>query len=266
MTSFRYPNERFTLVVTLLLIGLLGVVAAGTTFCIVPILAVVFGIFAYLGNESMRNDVMQNGLRVDRYQTPGVAALCEDCTRRLRARNIEFYLAKSRELNAFTFGLSNPKVVVIYTSLLEAMDEDELRFIIGHEVGHVVLGHTWLNSLVGGMAGIPTSILGAVLLNFAFRWWNRACEYSADRAGLLACGSLTKAITALVQLEAGDLRTQAEFRRALALIEKQDDSLENTLVESLSTHPLIIRRIKELQKYAASSEYRQVQAQALAAR
>jgi len=36
------------------------------------------------------------------------------------------------------------------------------------------------------MAGVPVGMGAAVLLSFAFRWWNRACEYSSDRAGLLA--------------------------------------------------------------------------------
>ena len=45
-----------------------------------------------------------------------------------------------------------------------------------------------LNWLVGGMAGIPSPFMASALLAMAFLWWNRACEFSADRAGLLACG------------------------------------------------------------------------------
>ena len=67
-------------------------------------------------------------------------------------------------------------------------------------LGHVALGHTWLNTLVGGIAGIPGSFLGGSDLDMAFLGWNRTCEYSADRAGLLACGSLEKAISALIKL------------------------------------------------------------------
>ena len=83
------------------------------------------------------------------------------------------------------------------------MDADELRFIIGHEMGHVALGHTWLNSLVGGMAGIPSSSTSSAILTLAFLSWNRTCELSADRAGLLACGSLDKAVSSLIKLVAG---------------------------------------------------------------
>ncbi len=106
-------------------------------------------------------------------------------------------------MNAYTFGMVEPQVVVVYAGVFSIMDADELRFIIGHELGHIRLGHTWLNSLVGGMAGIPSPYVAAILLYIAFRWWNRACEYSADRAGLLACGKPEKAASALIKLVGG---------------------------------------------------------------
>jgi Zn-dependent protease with chaperone function len=153
--------------------------------------------------------------------------------------------------------------VVLYAGIFTIMDEDELRFIIGHELGHVRLGHTWLNSLVGGMAGIPSPYGAAVLLYFAFRWWNRACEYSADRAGLLACGKPEKAASALIKLEIGPsgMGTVQDWQQALRRIEAQDDHLENNLLEMLSTHPMTIRRLDALRQYAASPEYQRLQAQ-----
>ncbi len=149
----------------------------------------------------------------------------------------------------------------MYSALFDLMDADELRFILGHEMGHVSLGHTWLNSLVGGMAGIPASYGISILLNASFRWWNRACEFSADRAGLLACGNPTKAISALVKLATGKpIFSQEGLAQALRLVEAQDDSIINKLEEVLSTHPLIAKRIQALQRYISSSQYKKLQA------
>ncbi len=149
----------------------------------------------------------------------------------------------------------------MYSSLFNLMDAEELRFILGHEMGHVSLGHTWLNSVLGGMAGIPTSFGASMLLNASFLWWNRACEYSADRAGLLACGNPVKAVSALAKLATGSqMQTQSDLAQALRLLEAQDDSMLNRIQEILCTHPMIVRRIQALRRYAASAQYKRLQA------
>ena len=255
---YRYPSEHPILFLTGCLIVLVLAVSAIPTLCIFPFLAAGFIGLAYLLNRGQYDDILRSGLRVNASQAPQLAGLAADCMRRLNPGPVELYVVKSNSLNAYTFGFSNPKMVVLYSPLLTVMDADELKFVIGHEMGHVALGHTWLNTLLGGMAGVPTSFGAAVILTLAFRSWNRACEYSADRAGLLACGSLGKSVSALAQLAVGDLNTQVELQRALALLEKEDDSFSGALGEALSTHPMIIKRIHELRRWAASEEYQRL--------
>jgi Zn-dependent protease with chaperone function len=162
-------------------------------------------------------------------------------------------------LNAYTFGLSSPKVVVVHSALLQVLDADEIAFVISHELGHVRLGHTWLNSLVGGLAGIPSPSAAFALMRLAFLGWNRACEHSADRAGLLATGKLDKAVSALVKLATGGrARDAGEMALALRQVEASDDELLNHLGEALATHPSMARRIAELRKFAASREYQKL--------
>lgn len=180
---------------------------------------------------------------------------------RIQPGPVQIYVTPNQQLNAYTFGLSGPKVIVLYSSLFELMDADELRFVLGHEMGHVSLGHTWLNSLVGGMAGIPASFGASIIMNVCFLWWNRACEYSADRAGVLACGNPAKALSALVKLATGkQALSQTGMAQALRLIEAQDDNVINKLEEALSTHPLIVRRIHALRQYTTSRQYQKLQA------
>ena len=143
---------------------------------------------------------MEQGLQITARQAPELNDLVQKCVRKLKPGQVEFVLIRNRQLNAYTFGLSEPNTVVLFDSLLKYMDADELSFVVGHELGHVSLGHTWLNTLLGGMAGVPMGLDAVIIFTLAFRWWNRACEYSADRAGLLACGDLRKATSALVKL------------------------------------------------------------------
>jgi Zn-dependent protease with chaperone function len=261
-TAYRYPRERLILALTLILVLLVIVLTATATICLSALFVVVMLIVSYRANRAHHRALLSQAQRVTSRDTPALAALVAETGARLRVEPVHVFVAAGDELNAYTFGLSSPKVVVLYSALMKRMDADEIRFILGHEMGHIRLGHTELNSLVGGMAGIPSPPLAGVLLTMAFLWWNRACEYSADRAGLLACGKLHKAISALVKLAAGaEARTPADLERALRLIEAEDDHAIGNLLEALTTHPMTVRRIDELRRYASSEKYRRLQEQ-----
>ncbi len=262
MTSYRYPNEHLILALTLILVFAVIAFTAVATFCGSFLFVVIMLAISYFMNRSNHNELVQHAYPVTAQTVPEADRIVRTCAVRLRARPFKAFIVPGNTLNAYTFGLTEPQDVVVYAGVLSLMDEDELRFIIGHEVGHICLGHTWLNSLIGGMAGIPSPYLAAVILYFSFRWWNRACEYSADRAGLLACGKPEKAYSALVKLVGGSaaVRSTEAWQQTLRRIDTEDDRLENTLGEMLSTHPLIVRRLHALQKYAASGEYQRLAA------
>jgi len=238
-----------------------AVVTATATLCGSLLFVLAMLAFSYFASQSKHEELLKKAHQVTPETSPNLGALARDCVERLRPGRVNFFVVPGNVLNAYTFGLSDPKVVVFYSPMLQVMDADELKFVTGHELGHVRLGHTWLNSLVGGMAGIPSPLFAAVILQIAFRWWNRMCEYSADRAGLLACGKPNKAISALVKLATGGAaQTSADLQKALALIEKEDDDLANNIGELLGTHPMIVKRIEELRRYIASDGYRRLQA------
>jgi Zn-dependent protease with chaperone function len=263
MTSYRYPSEHLILALTLFLVFAVIAVTAVATLCGSVLFVLVMLLISFLLNRSRHNELIQSARPVTPRTEPALNNLVGDCAMRLQSGPIQAFIAPGSILNAYTFGLVEPQVVVVYAGVFSIMDADELRFIIGHELGHVRLGHTWLNSLVGGMAGIPSPYLAAFVLYFAFRWWNRACEYSADRAGLLACGKPEKAASALIKLAGGAsaIRSARGWQQALHRIEAEDDHFENNLREMLSTHPMIIRRLDALRQYAASPEYQRIQEQ-----
>jgi Zn-dependent protease with chaperone function len=261
MTSYRYPNETAIFWATIILLFIAFLISAGTTICLIPVAMAIFIVIAYITNQNAHRALLQQGVRVSEERLPSVAALAQDCVNRLKPDPVDIIIIPQRQLNAYTFGLSNPKVVVLFDALFKVMDGDEMRFILGHELGHVALGHTWLNTLLGGMAGVPPSMGAAVLFTFSFRWWNRACEVSADRAGILACGNPRKAISALIKLEAGGGATLEQLEGALKVIEEQDDLLVNVLAETLSSHPMTVHRIEKIKQWAGTAEYRRLQAE-----
>ncbi len=261
-SAYRYPNETILLWGTVLLVLLVIAITATATLCVSVVFIVGMLFFSYNFARSQHLTLMTHARQVTPASTPGTAAIARESGIRLQVEPVEIFIAPSRTLNAYTFGLGSPKTIVLHSALFDVMDRDELQFIIGHEMGHVCLGHTWLNSLIGGMAGIPSSSEASILMILAFRWWNRACELSADRAGLLACGSPAKSISALIKLYTGPagLSNQVNLERALQSIESEDENLFNNLSELLATHPMIVKRIQQIRRYAATTQYTDLQA------
>ncbi len=264
----RHPSEIPILLITLLVISAMALITiaaitgltAGTAFCVslcaVPLLGLLM-----LGASTMTNVQHHQALIRQAYRVPvdrrtgenealdEIGEMVRECRQALGCEPVEVFIVPGRQVNAYTFGLNSPKVIVLYEPILKIMNRDELKFVIGHEMGHIVYGHTLLNTLLGGMAGMPSSLGAAIIFAFTFRWWSRACEYSCDRAGLAACGNLTRGIAALAQLAVGDIDTAAELQQALAVIDRQDDSVSENFGELLSDHPMIAKRIKALQEY-----------------
>jgi Zn-dependent protease with chaperone function len=259
-TSYRYANEQIILFVTIILVLLVIALTATATVCLSVVFIIAALVMSYYFSRAHHQSLIEKATPVTQETVPGLIPILGESAARLQVEPLNVFVVHANEMNAYTFGLSSPKAIVLFDSLFKTMDRDEIQFIIGHEMGHVKLGHTWLNSLVGGMAGIPASSSASLILELAFRWWNRTCEYSADRAGMLACGNPNKAISALVKLEAGPGRASPQaLAHAMERIEAEDDNLMGTLGEALATHPLIINRIEKIQKYAKSGEYARLQ-------
>lgn len=262
-TDYRYPNEEIILGITILLV--IGVIAltATATVCMSVVFIGLFVIYAHSSGSSHHKELIAQAQHVTPAAAPALAQIVQESSARLQVEPVDVFVVHHHTLNAYTFGLSTPKAVVVYDSLLKAMDREEVQFVVGHELGHVRLGHTWLNSLAGGMAGIPASISAALILTLALRWWNRACEFSADRAGLLACSNPQKAISALLKLELGPQARQLSpqaVQHMVAQIEAEDDQWLEGMGEMFATHPMVERRVRELLKFMRSADYQRMQA------
>lgn len=260
-TAYRYPYEHLTLLATFLVVSAVIAFTAAATLCGSAIFIPAVVLIGYFASRSWHHDLLEQATHVTPETAAELIPLIKASSARLQVETVEVFISPSNQLNAYTFGMDSPKSIVLYSALFKLMDEDEIQFIIGHEMGHVRLGHTWLNTLVGGMAGIPSASGAAVIMELAFQWWNRACEYSADRAGVLACAKPNKAITALVKLEAGpSARTQIGMQSAIQRIESEDDDLAENIAELLTSHPMIAKRIEQIRRFTSTQEYLNLQA------
>jgi tellurite resistance protein len=119
--------------------------------------------------------------------------------------------------------------------------------VFGHELGHVVFGHSRVpvREILGRDEGVP-----AALASLLFRW-SRAAEVSADRVGLLCCGKLQDAVSALFLTASGILGVDED--RVLRSLRSQYEQLEAHIHDVggshgwIRTHPMIPIRFKALE-------------------
>jgi len=215
-------------------------------------------------------------LRVSENQCPTLYKIYLECNEVLDIDNPpELYILCDPYLNAFTTGFTHP-VVVVSSGLLDAFDDDELRFVLGHELGHYKCGHVlyltmaqYLSTLLT-MVGEMTLGIGRLLgsgLQMALLAWSRRAEFSADRAGLLAAQSENVAMRALMKLAAptrkiwNEVRIEEILRQAEEFEELSEDKLSKIYKFYFGiqrTHPWLVIRTREIKLWAETDEYEEI--------
>jgi len=179
-------------------------------------------------------------------------------------------VAFDRGLNGQCIGMSRPFIVVT-TGAVELLDDDELRCLLGHEIGHLLSGHavyrTMLNILVGlaqNLAWLPVgSIALRAIIAALYEWWRKA-ELSADRAGLLATQDPAVSLRLSMKLAGGgdlsEIDTTAFLEQAAEYDRTGDlrDSLLKIMLTWARTHPLPVARAAELRTWVDSGAYRRI--------
>lgn len=231
------------------------------------ILRSLSGAFPERGERLM---ALASCVRVGPKQYPRIHALREDCARILDIEPPTLFVQRSPDANAMAIGIDQP-FVVITTGLLEATDTESLRFAIGHELGHILSGHAVFRTLLIRLlnmqsvaSAIPGGALGIRAVIAALLEWFRKAELSADRAGLL-CGQDPQAALRLHAHLAGagqmsDIDLPSFLRQAEEYLGTTDvrDSIHKLRTVESTTHPLAVVRAAQLQKWAASEDYRTI--------
>lgn len=185
-----------------------------------------------------------NALQVDANSLPGFHKILNDLAEKLSIKKPKLYIIQSPEPNAYTLGLLNPSIIIT-SGLLDIVDENELRFIIGHEMGHVLFKHYFINTFISPAGN---RIFGAT---YIFGFWSRLAEYSADKVGLYCSGSIDDALSALMKISVG-LKTfkKMDVGHFIKQVHNIDDPFEK-LGETISDHPYSVKRIYNLVQFYA---------------
>jgi Zn-dependent protease with chaperone function len=225
-----------------------------------------------LFNErAVRLQFLGSAIRVDERQFARLHALLAEVSAGLDAGSVpELYVAADPYPQATTIGMDKA-FIVLTSGMVDLLDEEELRFVLGHETGHVLSGHavyqTMLQRLIqlsGILNAIPIGALGVRAIMAALMEWSRKAELSADRAGLLATQDPATAFRVHMKLASGghleDLDPTSFFAQGAeydATGDLRDSLLKLMLIEAKS-HPFAVVRATELRRWVDSGDYTRI--------
>lgn len=214
---------------------------------------------------------LATSIRVDERQFPDLDDLRRDCVEILGADETpELFVFQSPAVNSFTIGMDKPFIVVT-TGLLDVMNYEEQRFVIGHELGHALSGHAvyrtillHLMRLAGTIGWVPIGGWALRAIIAGLMEWQRKSELSGDRAGLLCSQDVHTALRVQMKLAGGSRVREIDPDAFLAQAAEYDasgdlrDGVLKLLNIELLSHPFSVLRAAELKRWVDDGEYAQI--------
>ncbi|MFD8236238.1 M48 family metallopeptidase [Streptomyces sp. NPDC059696] len=224
-----------------------------------------------LPERSLRLLFLSDSVRVSDQQFAHLNVMLRDACYILDLEKVPpMYVAQDPQPNAMCIGLDEP-IIVVTTGLVELLDEEEMRAVVGHEVGHALSGHSvyrtillFLTSLAVRVAWIPLGNLAIMAIVTGLREWFRKSELSADRAGLLVGQDLRASMRGLMKIAGGNHLHEMNVDAFLAQAEEYEagGDLRDSVLKILNvlprTHPFTTVRAAELKKWAESRDYQRI--------
>jgi len=229
---------------------------------------IVRKVAGFFGERGIRQLFLGDAVKVSATQRPNLNVMWTEVLETLDwPDRPELYVTQTPIANAMAVGFDKP-FVIVHSGLLEILTDDELRSVLGHELGHIMSGHTVYSTiayilLYFGLSNLPFLAAAAILpFQLALLEWQRKSEFSSDRAGLLVVQDLNVSMSAEMKLaggkEYGDTLRVEEFIHQAEQYETGGDAWDTVLKimnTVMRTHPMHTVRAAELLRWHRSGGY-----------
>lgn len=236
--NLTLPRENTYLAFVIIFAVILWAAAAMTVFLVV--IGLFMAIALWFANGLLVARLKAEAVKIDEAQVPALAATFKEVCAKLGVTPVpDLYVIQSGGmLNAFTSKHAGRNFVVVYSELLETYgpDSPEIRFLLGHELGHIRRSHILKQILLG--PGLMMPLLGSA--------YHRACEATCDRYGAFAAGDTQGSVNAMMVLAGGKHARQLMDPAAFA---RQYRTLRGFFVswhELISGYPTLSQRVANL--------------------
>ena len=224
-------------------------------------------IYGFFGERGIRLLFQANAVRVGPTQFPRVhSTFTEACATMDWEPRPDLFISQTPLVNAGAYGMDRP-FIVLNSGALNLLDDEELRAILGHELGHVISGHALYRTILVillefGFRNLPF-LAGIALLpiQIALLEWYRKSELSSDRAGLLASQDPVASMRMFMKLAGGG--SIAEMNLDAFMVQAKEyeqggdavDTVYKVLNTLGATHPFHTLRAAELQRWVEGGDY-----------
>lgn len=182
--------------------------------------------------DFVENNLARNSLNINKEMLPRVEdVILEVCEKlQLDRSYVKGYIYSSNDLQAYCYSTQRQECIIqISSRLIELLDQSELMFIVGHEIGHFLLGH-----------GVVHTSENKVNM-----YSSRFQELSADRIGVISTNDEKASYRAIIKIASG---LGSEYLRFdLNRFLKQINNVNLDIGESLkNTHPSLLIRSRAI--------------------
>lgn len=212
----------------------------------------------YEPEENIWKNILEgHSFKVTEKMSPKLYHIFHDVKNKLNyKKNIDFYITNSAELNAFALTRSDDKdtdIININSALISMFDDDELRFVVGHEIGHLITRYARVVRLINFIFPDPEKV--PLILAHRIELWQKVSELTADRFGFIASPKVEKCVSGFFKMASGLSTDRIDFDYKAYLIDNEKILEYFTQNRNMFTHPVNPLRIKAIKLFSESSLY-----------
>lgn len=217
-------------------------------------------------------EMMGDGINITLDSYPELYKLLCDAANTLDLKDVpDFSMTWSYDISVGTEGARKPRVTAL-SGTIDLLNDKELTFMLGHELGHIMAGHKPYHNLLITlytplMKMVPHADMWLSVLRPMLLQWYRISDFTADRAGLLTCQDISVALTTMIKRSGipkkyyDSIKPESILRQA-QIFELKNRDLADNLIQNLSINsacaPWLVVRAAMLHRWYKSGEYNDI--------
>lgn len=256
ISKVRHPKEKFygtlMLVIGTIIWAIAAIciaIAAMQSIAIVFLVAFYIAMFwfmSFVARALLRAYMIGHYVMVSEQQFPHLHKMVQEGAQALGLKDVPqaFVYNSSGVMNAMALTLvGRTRYIWLTSQLIDADDEEQVKFVIGHELGHHVAGH---------LDTFPSLLhFPAYMMPFLAQAYSRGRELTCDRVGYIVSNNLQASRTALQMLACGSAKLNAQMNpAAFEAQEKMVPSIAGFFLHIFSLYPRLTRRVEAVGQFA----------------